>query len=50
MFSLNMIKGNIHGLNDPSSILLSASLAKTLFGSADPMNKTVGWITDLILK
>ena len=36
MFSLNMIEGNIHGLNDPSSILLCASIAKTLFGSDRP--------------
>lgn len=41
MFSLKMIKGNINALDDPSSVLLSASLAKTLFGNADPMNKTV---------
>ncbi len=41
MFSLNMIEGNIHALNDPSSILLCASIAKTLFGSADPLNKMI---------
>jgi ABC-type antimicrobial peptide transport system permease subunit len=41
MFSLNMLKGSIMGLKDPSAILLSGTLAKTLFGSGDPMNKTV---------
>ena len=41
MFSVNMQKGNIMGLKDPSAILLSASLAKTLFGSDDPINKTL---------
>ena len=41
MLSLNMIKGSINGLNDPSSILLSASIAKALFGNKDPMNKLV---------
>ncbi len=41
MFSLRMMQGNINALNDPSSILLNASLAKTLFGNADPMNKMV---------
>jgi ABC-type antimicrobial peptide transport system permease subunit len=41
MFSLKMMKGNINALADPSSVILSASLAKTLFGNADPMNKTV---------
>jgi len=41
MFSLRMLKGNINALDDPSSVLLNASLAKTLFGNADPMNKMV---------
>src|SRR5665213_2746510 len=41
MFSLSMLKGNINALDDPSSVLLNASLAKTLFGNADPMNKMV---------
>lgn len=41
MFSLRMLKGNINGLNDPSSILLSSSVAKILFGNDDPMNKMI---------
>jgi putative ABC transport system permease protein len=41
MFSLNMLKGSIKGLSDPSEIFLSASIAKSLFGSMDPMNKTI---------
>ena len=41
MFSLKMIKGNINALNDPTSVLLNETLAKTLFGSEDPVNKTV---------
>src|SRR6185437_2840302 len=41
MFSLKMIEGNINALGDPSSVLLSETLAKTLFGSVDAMNKTV---------
>jgi len=41
MLTLNMLKGSRSGLTDPSSILLSASLAKALFGNADPMNRTV---------
>ena len=36
-----MIEGNINALNDPSSVLLSASVAKALFGSASAINKTV---------
>lgn len=41
MFSVKMIKGNINGLSDPSAVLINASLAKTFFGDADPINKTV---------
>jgi putative ABC transport system permease protein len=41
MFSLNMLKGNINGLKDPLAILLSSALSKSLFGSEDPINKTV---------
>ena len=41
MFSLKMIKGNIKALSDPSSILINASLAKTLFGNTDAINKTI---------
>jgi putative ABC transport system permease protein len=37
MLTLKMLKGTRAGLKDPSSILLSASLAKALFGNADPM-------------
>ncbi len=36
-----MLKGNTNGLNDPSSILLSASTAKAYFGNADPMDKVM---------
>jgi putative ABC transport system permease protein len=41
MFSLNMLKGSISGLNDPSAVFLNASVAKILFGSTDPMGKTI---------
>ena len=41
MFSLKMIKGNIKALSDLSSILINASLAKTLFGNTDAINKTI---------
>ncbi len=41
MFSLKMQKGNINALDDPSSILINASMAKTLFGNTDPINKTL---------
>jgi putative ABC transport system permease protein len=41
MFSLKMLKGNINALSDPSSVLISASIGKSLFGNDDPMNKTI---------
>src|SRR5207249_2712713 len=41
MFSLRMLEGNINALDDPSSVLLSASIAKALFGNTNPINKTV---------
>lgn len=41
MMSLKMIDGVATGLNNPSSILLSQSVSKALFGSDDPINKIV---------
>jgi len=41
MFTLKMLKGTRAGLKDQSSILLSAGLAKALFGDADPLNKII---------
>ncbi len=41
MLSFKMLKGNKNGLNDPSSILLSASTAKAYFGDADPIDKVM---------
>jgi putative ABC transport system permease protein len=41
MFTFQMLKGSLDGLKDPYSIMLSESVAKALFGDADPMNKVV---------
>ncbi len=41
MLSLTMIKGTRHGLADMKSVLLSESVAKKLFGDADPINQVV---------
>jgi putative ABC transport system permease protein len=41
MLTLKMLKGSRSGLKDPSSIILSAKLAKALFGNTDPMYKVV---------
>lgn len=41
MLTLKMVSGARAGLNGPSSILLAASMAKALFGNADPIGKTL---------
>ncbi len=41
LLHLQVLKGSIDGLQDPSSVMLSETLAKTLFGDTDPMNKTL---------
>ncbi len=42
MFTLKAVEGNVtSGLNDPSSILLSASVAKALFGNETALNKLI---------
>lgn len=41
LFSFNMLRGNRHGLQDPSSILISSSTAKAIFGNDDPINKVI---------
>ncbi len=41
MLSLKMLRGTYAGLKDPYSIMLSASVAKSLFGDTDPLDKTL---------
>jgi hypothetical protein len=41
MLSLKMRYGTRNGLQDPASVLLSESVAKSLFGDADPVGKVV---------
>jgi len=41
IMTVKMLRGNRSALTDPSSILISASLAKTMFGTGDPMNKVI---------
>ena len=50
IITLKMLSGKADVLNDPSSILLSESTAKALFGNDDPMNKTVKVDNKSILK
>lgn len=39
MLSLSMLSGSYKSLHDPHSIILSRSLAKTMFGDEDPLSK-----------
>jgi putative ABC transport system permease protein len=41
MLPMKIVNGSGNGLKDPSTILLSKSVAKTLFGTSDPINKIV---------
>jgi putative ABC transport system permease protein len=41
MLSLHMIEGTRDGLRDPASVLLSASTAKALFGTSEPLNQLI---------
>ena len=41
MLTLHMKKGGYSHFNDPSSLLISESLAKSIFGDEDPVNKVV---------
>ncbi len=41
MLDLQMLKGTRDGLKETYSILISASMAKALFGDSDPMNKMI---------
>ena len=41
MFSLKMIKGTRAGLKDPSSILISESTSKAIFGDTNPIDQVV---------
>lgn len=41
MLALKMVKGSYTDFKDPSSMIISQSVAKSLFGDADPINKTI---------
>jgi putative ABC transport system permease protein len=41
MFSLKMLEGAWHSLDDPSSVLLSAAAAKSYFGNESAINKMI---------
>jgi putative ABC transport system permease protein len=41
MLGLKMIRGDYSALKNPGSVVISESLAKALFGAADPLNKAL---------
>ncbi|WP_245588147.1 ABC transporter permease [Algoriphagus terrigena] len=41
MFTLTMLSGSRQALKDPSSVFISASVAKAIFGEADPINQAI---------
>jgi len=41
MFTLTMLKGSRNGLSDPSSILISSTVADALFGNTDPLGEII---------
>jgi len=41
MLSAKMLAGNYTALDDPSSVVLSASTARSIFGATDPMGRTL---------
>jgi putative ABC transport system permease protein len=41
MLSVKILKGSAASLNDPTSLLISQSTAKAIFGNADPLNKII---------
>lgn len=50
MFEIPMQQGTARALDDPRSIVLTASLAKALFGDEDPLNKMVQVDNNLEMK
>ena len=50
LFSLPMLQGDHSGLKDPHSILLSASLARAMFGGGDPVGKVLSMDDTVALK
>ena len=50
LFTFDMLRGHRSGLSDPSSVMLSAKLARSLFSDADPINQLVKIDNKLVVK
>src|SRR5258708_27554575 len=50
MLSLKMLKGNNTSLQDPSSVILSESAARSIFDGQDPIGKTLRFDNNYLVK
>jgi len=50
LFSLSPVSGSTNSLADPSSVLISASFAKSLFGKENPVGKSIKLDNEDLLK
>lgn len=50
MFTLDMVRGGRDVLKDPTTCMISQSMALAIFGHADPMNKTIFIDNEIELK
>jgi hypothetical protein len=50
IFTIKMLEGSRSVLNDPSSLLISKSMAKNFFGNEDPMNEPIRYGTNVNFK
>ncbi len=49
MFSIQLLKGDEHVLEDPNAIVISESTAKAFFGNEDPMGKAMRLNNDAVV-
>jgi putative ABC transport system permease protein len=50
MFGFRMLSGNADATKDPSTIIISSSLSKALFGNDDPLGKTLKIDNNLVYR
>ena len=50
MLTLKMKKGGYNTFQDPSSVLISESLARSLFADADPINQHISFNNEFVMK
>lgn len=50
LFTLKMLQGSVDALKEPSSIILSQSTAKAVFGNSNPIHQLINFDNDTTLK